>query len=135
MKFIYSGISGGYRFRKNDLHPMLNANGFLNFPQVPWINASVNLSTNWLKSSYVDGLIYGIRIYRDIVPSKLSSGIFYRFVDYNYPSSSTTSIQHMAELELSWQISRKFSLSANYDGTFEKSNQYNSIYLNLIKRF
>ena len=134
-KFIYSGISGGYRFRKNDLHPMLNANGFLNFPQVPWINASVNLSTNWLKSSYVDGLIYGIRIYRDIVPSKLSSGIFYRFVDYNYPSSSTSSIQHMAELELSWQISRKFSLSANYDGTFDKSNLYNSVYINLIKRF
>jgi len=134
-KFIYSGISGGYRFRKNDINPMLNANGFLNFPQVPWINASVNLSTNWLKSSYVSGMIYGIRIYRDIVPSKLSSGIFYRFVDYNYPSSNTSSIQHMAELELSWQISRKFSLSANYDGTFEKSNQYNSIYLNLIKRF
>ena len=134
-KFISSGVSGGYRFRKNDLHPMINVNGFLSFPQVPWINASVNLSTNWLKSSYVDGMIYGIRIYRDIIPSKLSSGIFYRMVDYNYPNSNTSSLQHMAELELSWQISRKFSFSANYDGTFEKSNQYSSIYLNLIKRF
>lgn len=134
-KFVYSGISGGYRFRNNDLHPMINANGFLSFPQVPWINSSVNFSTNWLKTSYVDGMIYGLRIYRDIVPSKLSSGIFYRFVDYNYLNTNSGSLQHMAEFELSWQISRKLSFSANYDGTFEKSNQYNSIYLNLIKRF
>ena len=134
-KLLSTGISGGYRFRKNDLHPTLNANGFLSFPQVPWINASVNLSTNWLKTNYVNGMIYGIRIDREIIPSKLSGGIFYRLVDYNYPNSNTSSLQHMAELELSWQITRKFSFSANYDGTFEKANQYNSIYINLIKRF
>lgn len=134
-RFVYSGISGAYRFRTNDLHPMINANGFLSFPQVPWINASVNFSTNWLKTSYVDGMIYGIRINRDIVPSKLSSGMYYRLVDYKYLNNSVGSLQHMAEVELSWQISKKLSFSANYDGTFGKSNQYNSIYLNLIKRF
>lgn len=134
-KFVYSGISGGYRFQKNDVHPMLNVNGFLTFPQVPLINASVSLSTNWLKSSYVDGMIYGINLYRDIVPSKLSTGIFYRLVDYNYLNTSSKSLQHMAEFELSWQISRKIYFSANYDGTFEKSNQYHSVYLSLIKRF
>lgn len=134
-KSINSGISGGYRFRKNDINPMYNVNGFLTFNQVPWIDASVSLSTNWMKSSYVDGLIYGIRIYRDLIPSKLSTGVFYRLVDYNYLNTSSKSLQHMAEFELSWQFSKKFSLSANYDGTFEKSNQYNSIYINLIKRF
>lgn len=134
-KFLSTGISGGYRFRKNDLHPTLNANGFISFPRVPWINTSVNLSTNWLKTSYVDGLIYGIRIDREIVPSKLSSGLYYRVVDYLYTNSNTKSLQHMAELELSWQITKKIALSANYDGTFEKVNLHNSIYLNLIKRF
>jgi hypothetical protein len=135
-KSVNAGISGGYRFQKNDPEPMLNANGFLTFPQVPGINASVSLSTNWMNTSYVDGMIYGIRVYRDIIPAKLSSGIFYRLVDYNYLNSSSSSgLQHMAELELSWQISRKFSLSANYDGTFDQSNKYSSIYINLIKRF
>jgi hypothetical protein len=135
-KIVSAGISGGYRFQKNDPEPMLNANGYVTFPQVPGINASVSLSTNWMNTSYVDGMIYGIRIYRDIIPAKLSSGIFYRFVDYNYLNSgSSMGLQHMAELELSWQISRKFSFSANYDGTFDSSNKYNSIYLNLIKRF
>jgi hypothetical protein len=135
-RIVTAGLSGGYRFQKNDPEPMLNANGFLTFPQVPGINASVSLSTNWMNTSYVDGFIYGIRIYRDIIPAKLSSGIFYRLVDYNYLNSASSSgLQHMAELECSWQITRKFSLSANYDGTFDHSNKYNSIYINLIKRF
>jgi len=134
-RIVSAGVNGGYRFQKKDPKPMLNANGYVTFPQVPGINASVSLSTNWMSTSYVDGLIYGIRVYRDIIPAKLSSGIFYRLVDYNYLNSASSSgLQHMAELELSWQISRKFSLSANYDGTFDHSNKYNSIYINLIKR-
>jgi hypothetical protein len=135
-RIVSAGLSGGYRFQKNDPEPMLNSNGFVTFPQVPGINASVSLSTNWMNTSYVDGWIYGIRVYRDIIPAKLSSGIFYRLVDYNYINSASSSgLQHMAEFELSWQISRKFSFSANYDGTFDHSNKYNSIYINLIKRF
>ncbi len=134
-KMVNTGISGGYRFRTKDINPTINANGFVTFNQLPWGNASVSLSSNYLKTSYVDGLIYGIRIYQDIVPAKLTSGVFYRLVDYKYLTTNTTSLQHMAEFELSWQISKKISLSANYDGTLEKSNLYNSVYLNLIKRF
>jgi hypothetical protein len=134
-KFVNASASGGYRFQKNDPHPMLNANGYLTFPQVPLINASVSLSTNWMNTSYVDGLIYGIRLYRDLVPAKLSSGIFYRLADNHYLTANSNSIQHMLELELSWQISRKISFSANYDGTYDQLSKYHSIYLNLIKRF
>jgi len=134
-KMIYSGLSGGYHVRTKDLNPAYNANGFITFSQVPLINSSVSFSTNWLKSSYVDGMIYGIQIYKDLIPSHLSTGINYRLADYKYLNTTTSSIEHIAGLELSWQINRKFSLSANYDGTFEKSNQYTSIYLSLIKRF
>jgi len=134
-KFVNASASGGYRFQKNDPHPMLNANGYLTFPQVPLINASVSLSTNWMNTSYVDGLIYGIRVYRDLVPAKLSSGIFYRLADNHYLTANSNTIQHMLEFELSWQISRKISFSANYDGTYDQMSKYHSIYLNLNKRF
>lgn len=134
-KLISSGVSGGYRFRSGDLKPTMNANGFLTFNRLPWGNGSVSFSSNYIKTSYVDGMIYGVQVYQDLIPSKLTSGIFYRYVNYNYPQSNTTSLQHMAEFELSWQISRKLSFSANYDGTLEKSNLYNSVYLSLIKRF
>jgi hypothetical protein len=134
-KTITSGITGGYRFQQKDPKPMFNVNGFLTFSEVPVINASVYLTTNWLQTSYVDGRIYGIQIYRDLVPGKLSSGVYYRLVDNQYSNTTSNSIQHMAELELSWRFNKKLSFSANYDGTFEKSNQYHSIYLNLIQRF
>jgi hypothetical protein len=132
---IFAGVSGGYRFQKNDPNPMQNVNAYLTFNEVPIINSSVSLSSNWLNTSYVDGFIYGIRLYRDLIPSKLSSGIFYRLVDYTYTNTSAKSLQHMAEFELNWQIRRKLSLSANYDGTFDKTNTYHSIYLSLIQRF
>jgi hypothetical protein len=132
---IASGVSGGYSSQQNDPHPMLNTNGYLSFSKVPWINASVNLSGNWLKSSYVDGIVYGIRIDRDIIPSKLSGGVFYRLVDYNYLNTKSKSLQQMADIDLMWQITRKIYFSANYDGTFDKSNNYHSIYISLVKRF
>lgn len=134
---ISSSLSGGYRFQKNDVHHTLNVNGFLTFSKVPVINSSVTFSTNWLKSSYVDGMIYGVQLYKELMPSKLSTSIYYRLVDNNYLSSTSesSSLQHMTELEFSWQISKKMSFSANYDGTFEKSNKYHSIYVNLTQRF
>ena len=134
-KSITSGITGGYRFQKKDPKPMLNANGFLNFSQFPGINASVNLTANWLRSSYVDGMIYGIQLSRDIVPSKLSSGIYYRLADNQYSNYPSNSIQHMAQIELSWRLSKKLSFSANYDGTYDRNTRYHSVYLNLIQRF
>lgn len=134
---ISSSLTGGYRFQKNDIHPMLNVNGFLTFSKVPGINSSVTFSTNWLKSSYVDGMIYGVQVDKELVPSKLSTGIYYRLVDNKYLNafSGPRSLQHMAALQLSWQISRKMYFSANYDGTFDKSNKYHSIYVSLTQRF
>ncbi len=134
---ISSSLSGGYRFQKNDIYPMLNVNGYLTFPKVPAINSSLTFTTNWLKSSYVDGMIYGVQLYKDLIPSKFSTGINYRLVDNKYLSSTSvsSSLQHMAALEFSWQIRKKISFSANYDGTFEKSNKYHSVYLSLIQRF
>ncbi|BBE18064.1 hypothetical protein AQPE_2224 [Aquipluma nitroreducens] len=134
---ISSSLTGGYRFQKNDIHPMLNVNGFLTFSKVPGINSSVTFSTNWIQSSYVDGMIYGVQLDKELVPSKLSAGINYRLVDNKYlnATSGPRSLQHMAALELSWQISKKMYFSANYDGTFEKSNKYHSIYVSLTQRF
>jgi len=134
---ISSSLSGGYRFQKKDIHPMLNVNEYLTFSNVPLTNSSVTFLFNWLKSSYVEGKIYGTQLNFDLVPSKLSTGLSYRLVDNNYLNSTSlpASIQHVAEFEFSWQISRKMSFSAHYSGTFEKSNQYNSIYVNLVQRF
>lgn len=132
---ISSYISGGYRFQKKDIHPMLNANGYLTFNKVPGANSSLSLSANWLQNSYTNGMIYGIRIYSDLIPSKLSTDISYRLVNYKYLNNNSSLLQHMPELELSWMATRKFSVTADYQGTFDKTNNYHSIYISLIRRF
>lgn len=134
---ISSSLSGGYRFQKKDIHPMLNINEYLTFSNGQSNSTSVTFTFNWLKSSYVNGMIYGVHLNTDLVASKLNTGLGYRLVDNNYLNSTSlpASLQHMAEFELLWQISRKMSFSANYNGTFEKSNQYNSVYVNLVHRF
>jgi len=132
---ISAGITGGYRFQKKDPKPMQNVNGYLTFSKVPVINSSMTFSTNWLQTSYVTGTIYGVQIYRDLIPAKLSTAISYRLVDNQYQNNPTKSLQHMGALEFSWQIQKKLSFSVNYDGTFEKTVKYHSVYVNLIQRF
>jgi hypothetical protein len=49
--------------------------------------------------------------------------------------STTGVVQNIGEISMYWQIARKIFFSANYEGTFEKNNKYNRIYLQLRKRF
>lgn len=132
---ISMGANAGYRFRDNDLNPNENLNGFLTFNQLPWIKASATLTANFLKTSYLDGKIFGIRLSRDIIPGKLYSEVNYRFIDYNFKNSSTKLIQNIAQVNLSWQFKNKMSFSIDYELTLEPVNKYHRIYVSFNKRF
>jgi hypothetical protein len=66
---------------------------------------------------------------------KLNWSLNYRYVDYTYLTSGDKLLEHIAGTDLSFQFTRKFSLSVNYEGTFEKENEYHQIYCSVIKRF
>ena len=133
--FMNVGISSSYRNRTNDLHPTKNTNGFLTYSQIPGIKVSATLSGNLIQTSYLNGTIYGLRLDKDFIEGKFNTGINYRYVDYQFQNSTGNLKQHIGELELSYQINRKFSISVDYEGTFEKQTNYHSIYLSIIKRF
>jgi len=134
-KNLFIGISAGYRFRKEDPRPSKNLNGTLTYSHVPGIGASVTLSSTWLETSYINGMVYGAGISRDLVPGKLNGGLKYRYVDYLYLNTEMALIQNVIEANLSWRIYRKLSLSVYYEGTLEKELPYHRIYLNISKRF
>ena len=135
MKFMNIGLNAGYRVRDNDPRPTKTFHGFVSFSHVPWLDVSATLSANLMQTSYVDGQVFGLRFYKDLFRGKLYSSAGYRYVDYNFINSGSTSQQHVGELDLTWRILKKLSLSANYEGTFEKSINYTRIYINLTKRF
>ncbi|MCZ4696049.1 hypothetical protein [Ancylomarina euxinus] len=93
------------------------------------------VSNTQLRSSYLKGQIYRLRLSRDIIPAKLFADIKYSYVDYDYSYNNNSLLQHIAEFNLSWRIHKKLSFSANYEGSFEKSKTYTRLYFNLIKRF
>lgn len=134
-KLVYLGLNAGYQFRDKDIKSTENVSGYLSFNQVPWINGYATISANLLKTGYLDGKIFGLKINKDLVSGKISSGLGYQYVDYNFVNSNSKLLEHIANLDFSWRIIRKLSFSVNAEKTFEKPVSYTRIYANIIKRF
>jgi hypothetical protein len=129
------GASSSYWDRVGDSKPTTNINGYFTYTQLPVLKVSASLTVNSLHTSYVDGFIYGLRVDKDFLNGKLNWGVNYRFVNYTYLASQNKLLEHIAAMDLSMQFTRKFSISVNYEGTFDKANTYHQIYCSLIKRF
>ncbi|MGQ8335029.1 hypothetical protein ACUNWD_00645 [Sunxiuqinia sp. A32] len=134
VKLVNVGANVSYRNRDGDARPSKTFRGFVSVNQIPGLNSSVTFSANMLQTSYLDGKIFGATFYKDLWDGKLYSSVGYRYVDYDFVNSSTMK-QHIAELDLTWRISKKWSVSGSYEGSFENSSLYNTVYLNLVKRF
>lgn len=135
LKNLTLGVKAGYRFRTNDPKPSRDLYGYVNINRVPWINASANLSVTILESNYLKGNIYSLGLNRDLIPGKVSTGLYYRFVGYDYVNIEELSVQHVGELDITWRLMKKLSFSVFYEGTFEKTVTFNRIYSNISYRF
>jgi hypothetical protein len=129
------GVQSGYRYLKSDPHPSKNLYGYLSYTQIPGVNVSATLSATYVESSYLNGKIFGLTLSRDFIEGKLSTGLGYRYVDYNLPENQSSVPQNIAEMNMSVQIPWGLSFSVNYEGTFEKTDQFHMVYLQLRKRF
>ncbi|MDA3929186.1 MAG: hypothetical protein PF541_09515 [Prolixibacteraceae bacterium] len=135
IKYMYAGLSGSYRMRDNDTRATRNVNGFLSYSNLPWIKSSITLTTNFLQNSYLSGSVYGARLTRDFMKGKMNAGLNYRYVNYLFEHNENGLSQNIGEIDVSYRFNRKFSLSLNYEGTFENSANYHRIYFNAVKRF
>jgi hypothetical protein len=135
VKKLSIGINAGYRDRKQDPRPSKNLYGYVTYSNIPGINVSATASVTLLETSYISGNIYSLGISRDLVKGKLFLGLNYRYVDYRFEVEQPDLAQNMGEFNLTWRILRKLSCSFNYEGTFEKANTFNRIYINLTQRF
>ena len=135
VKYLSIGINAGYRYRKPDPNPTSNLHIYATYSRIPGINASATISSTLLKTSYISGKIYSAGLLKDIVPGKVFAGLKYRYVDYDYINTEQPMIQNVGEINFTWKIMKKLSMSVYYEGTFEKEINYNRIYLNITQRF
>ena len=132
---ITLGVETGWRNSKSDPHPSRNINGYLTYYQVPGLLVSVTLTGTYLESAFMNGKIYGADISKDLFQGKFQTTIGYRYIDYNLPESKLSVLQNIGQISIFWLISKKMSFSANYEGTFEKHDKYNRVYLQIRRRF
>jgi hypothetical protein len=135
LKYINLGLSGGTRFREEDPRPTNTFRGYVTHSKIPTINASLTLSANLMETSYLDGQVYGARLSKDLIGGKLFSMLNYRYVNYKYVSTASSLVQNIAEIDLSYYITKKLFVSLNFESTFQDNENYNRIYFNLRKKF
>lgn len=135
LKYLSVSTNAGFRYRKGDAGPSENASVYVSYSRVPWLDASLSMSTSYMKTAYLDGFQYGINASKDIMNGKLYATLNYRLVDYNFVNSPTNMLQHISDFSLSWKIAKKLSLITDYELSFEGPQRYNRIYLSLVKRF
>ncbi|MCX6247260.1 MAG: hypothetical protein NTW10_05970 [Bacteroidetes bacterium] len=130
------GATGSYRFSKQDPKPTQNVYAYVTYSQIPGIRTSVTVSTILLKTGYLNGKIYSAGLSKDLAAGKLYLGLTYRYVDYHYINTEyVPTYQNMGEFSLTWRIIKKLSLSLYYEGTFEKTNQYQRVYAQINMGF
>ena len=132
---ITLGVETGWRNSKSDPHPSRNIYGYLTYYQLPGLLVSVTLTGTYLESAYMNGKIYGADISKDLFKGKFQTSIGYRYIDYTLPESKLSVLQNIGNMSIFWLFSKKMSFSANYEGTFEKHDKYNRVYLQIRKRF
>lgn len=132
---ITLGVETGWRNSKSDPHPSRNIYGYLTYYNVPGLLVSVTLTGTYLESAFMNGKIYGADISKDLFQGKLQTSVGYRYIDYTLPESNQSVLQNVWQMSIFWLFSKKMSFSANYEGTFEKHDKYNRVYLQIRKRF
>jgi hypothetical protein len=124
------GVTGAYRYMPQDPKDSKNLYAYVTYSLIPGIGISSTVSFTMLSTSYIRGNIYSLGVSRNFAKNKVSTGLAYRYVDYDYYTEGKIP-QNLFEANLTWRIWKRIAVSAYYEGTFEKVHQYNRIYAQL----
>lgn len=135
VKYVMIGSSAGYRYQKDNPEDSKNLHSYLTWSRVPWLNASATVTSTLLQSPYLEGIIYGMRLSRDIIDGKLYGELEFRRVSYQYRNIEEPITQHLAGMNLTWRMTKKLSFAIYYEGEIRKNELSHRINTNIIQRF
>ena len=135
LKNIYFGVRTGYRFPSKNSNESKNIYGYVTYSKVPWINVSTTIATTWLQSNYLRGNIYYLNISRDIFKGKVYVESGYQYVDYSFTGALSSLRQNIVDISVSLRLIKNLTFSIKFEETFENSNRYSRLNLQLRQRF
>jgi len=133
--FISLGARGSYRYRADDPAPGKNISAYAVFTRLPVSGMRVTVNSNLLQTSYLSGVIAGMRLDQELIPGLLSGGLYYRIFNGHYSNQESSTLYHTGEIYLRWEIYKRIALMASYEGMAEDTGLSNRMYLNLTWRF
>jgi hypothetical protein len=129
------GGTAGYRFATATSNQSLNGYSYLTYSQLPLIDASLTINATALKTTYVNGMIFGASLARDFFNGKFYAELSYQNVNYTF-ATTTQLLQDIANLDLSWRITRKLIFSMNLEAAKDNnSNIQGRLFFNITQRF
>jgi len=129
------GGTAGYRFATATSNQSLNGYTYLTYSQLPLIDASLTINATALRTTYMNGMIYGASLSRDFLKGKLYAELSYQNVNYSF-TTSTQLLEDIACLDLSWRITRKLIFSMNLEASKDNTNNLQGrLFFNLTQRF
>jgi hypothetical protein len=134
-KNLYAGVKVGYRFQKSDLRPTKNAYLFITYSNIARSQLAATLSSTILETNYLQGNVINLRLSRPFNSGRMNLGAGYSFVNYKILNGESNFRQHIAEINFTIEIIKRFSIALNAEADFEKKNQFYRTYLQLRKRF
>jgi hypothetical protein len=132
---ISFGIRTGYRFPNKNSKESRNLYGFITHSKIPLFKLSTTLAANYLETSYIKGKIINLNLARDFFQGKLYTDGGYQWVNYSFYGNEITMIQNIINLSASWRFHKNYSFSVNYEKTFENSDRYNRLMVQMRRRF
>ncbi len=135
VKYVFASVYSGYRFRKDDKRPSKNLGVSITHSKIPFLNLSANLNYFNISSNYISGVIYGVRISKNLFRGTVTLTTGYKNINYDFLNSQSKLVKDAFLFDLSLQLARKLSLSLSYEGTFEHKDSYSNLYFNITQRF
>jgi len=129
------GGTAGYRLATATSGQSLNGYSYLTFSQLPLIDASITIDATALKTTYMNGTIYGASLSRDFFNGKFNVDLSYQKVNYVF-ATTTQLLEDNADINLSWRITRKLFLSMDLEASKDtNSNLQGRLFFNITQRF
>jgi hypothetical protein len=129
---LFVSLSAGYRFQPSDPKPSRNFSGTMSYGNIPWLDVVPSVSYIKLISSYIDGIIWGAGLSKNIMD--------FANVSVNYSNNQYIFLfgslkQDILSADLSTKIWQQVYLTLSYEGTFQQQSTWGRFLLDLTARF
>jgi hypothetical protein len=128
------GMSGGYRHQKGDKRSSSNYTIFANYSKFPVFNSNINFNLTSLKTGYLNGTTYGIRLNKDFEDPSIGVAAGFRKVIYKFERGGGEMVSDEITGELNFRINREISINVFYEGSYQKDINFGRLVLGVTGR-